>query len=259
MLARETSVTNSAMCSKRIYQQRGVIKNVMFDFMNDLDRSYMKTAGGDYYNRDTGQEDDVNPFEHGARQYQVPPTRGNLIEAVEGREMGRRTALYTVRFAGRPCFDVGSSRSPVPLAPARDRSCARLAMHAALLGVPQEERSSWPQAIANVHHVYGVRIVWPLVTVVALVIERFLTVAVLKGTSPQSTVRVPSTTFPWAGEHIPETGASPHGAASEEPVLIRAFWSATPTLIRVRLAVRSDPDPAADPDPVVRRFRHGEG
>ena len=53
----------------------GVIKNVMFDFMNDLDRSYMNTAGGHYYNRDTGQVDYVNPFEHGARQYQVPPTQ----------------------------------------------------------------------------------------------------------------------------------------------------------------------------------------
>jgi hypothetical protein len=47
----------------------------MFDFMNDLDRSYMNTAGGHYYNRDTGQVDYVNPFEHGARQYQVPPTQ----------------------------------------------------------------------------------------------------------------------------------------------------------------------------------------
>lgn len=59
-------------------------------------------------------------------------------------------------------------------------------MHAAMLGVPMEERSSWPQAIANVHHVYGVLIAWLLTTIVALLIERFLTVAVFKRMPLQS-------------------------------------------------------------------------
>jgi hypothetical protein len=65
-------------------------------------------------------------------------------------------------------------------------------MHASLLEVPFEERSTWPQAIANVHHVYGVLIAWLLATIMALLIERFLTVAVLKGTPPQSTAKVAS-------------------------------------------------------------------
>lgn len=69
-------------------------------------------------------------------------------------------------------------------------------MHAALLGVPGEERSSLAQVIASVHHVYGVLITWLLVTIVALVMERFLTVAVLKGAPLQSTARVLSTDLP---------------------------------------------------------------
>lgn len=130
--------------------------------------------------------------------------------------MGRRTALNTVRLllAGLALmWGLVGAQFLWHLRHGIEAARGWL-MHAALLGVPQEERSSWPQAIANVHHVYGVLIAWLLVTVVALVIERFLTVAVLKGTPPQSTARAPSADLPVGREHIPETGASPHGAAS---------------------------------------------
>jgi len=48
-------------------------------------------------------------------------------------------------------------------------------MHAALLGVPFEQRSTLDDAIRNVTHVYETIILWLIITIVLLLIERLLT------------------------------------------------------------------------------------
>jgi hypothetical protein len=48
-------------------------------------------------------------------------------------------------------------------------------MHSALLGVPFEQRSNLNDAIANVTHVYETIILWLVLTIALLLLERLLT------------------------------------------------------------------------------------